>query len=67
MYLLGLMMRGALFSPQGGDLLTTVIDRWRSATMSHRSGDDEFSDYNSPIDAAPLQPAMPTMPTALKK
>jgi len=25
MYLLGLMMRGALFSPQGGDLLTTVI------------------------------------------
>jgi hypothetical protein len=25
MYLLGLMMRGALFSPQAGDLLTTVI------------------------------------------
>ena len=25
MFLLGLMMRGALFSPQGGDLLTTVI------------------------------------------
>jgi len=25
MYLLGLMMRGMLFSPQGGDLLTTVI------------------------------------------
>jgi Family of unknown function (DUF6677) len=25
MYLLGLMMRGALFSPQTGDLLTTVI------------------------------------------
>jgi hypothetical protein len=25
MYLLGLMMRGALFSPQSGDLLTTVI------------------------------------------
>ena len=24
-FLLGLMMRGALFSPQGGDLLTTVI------------------------------------------
>jgi len=24
-YLLGLMMRGALFSPQSGDLLTTVI------------------------------------------
>jgi hypothetical protein len=44
------------------DLLTTVIDRWRSATMSHRSGDDEFSDYNSPIDAAPLQPVMPAAP-----
>jgi hypothetical protein len=25
MFLLGLMMRGALFQPQGGDLLTTVI------------------------------------------
>jgi hypothetical protein len=25
MFLLGLMMRGALFSPMGGDLLTTVI------------------------------------------
>jgi hypothetical protein len=25
LFLLGLMMRGALFSPQGGDLLTTVI------------------------------------------
>ncbi len=25
MYLLGLMMRGALFSPKTGDLLTTVI------------------------------------------
>ena len=25
MYLLGLMMRGALFAPQSGDLLTTVI------------------------------------------
>ena len=25
MFLLGLMMRGALFTPQSGDLLTTVI------------------------------------------
>jgi uncharacterized protein len=41
------------------DLLSTVIERWRSASMSHRSGDDEFADYNSPLDAAPLQPAMP--------
>jgi hypothetical protein len=44
------------------DLLSTVIDRWRSATMSHRSGDDEFSDYSSSIDATPLQPAMPAAP-----
>ena len=36
------------------DLLTTVIDRWRSATMSHRSGDDDFNDY---ADAPSLQPA----------
>ena len=36
------------------DLLTTVIDRWRSATMSHRSGDDDFNDYS---DAPTLQPA----------
>ena len=36
------------------DLLTTVIERWRSATMSHRMSDDEFSDY---ADAPPLQPA----------
>ena len=36
------------------DLLTTVIDRWRSATMSHRSGDDDYNDY---ADAPSLQPA----------
>lgn len=36
------------------DLLTSVIDRWRSATMSHRSGDDDFNDY---ADAPSLQPA----------
>ena len=36
------------------DLLTTVIERWRSATMSHRMGDDEFTDY---ADAPALQPA----------
>ena len=44
------------------DLLSTVIDRWRSASMSHRGGEDEFADYNSPIEAAPLQPAPPAMP-----
>ena len=41
------------------DLLSSVIDRWRSASMSYRSGEDEFADYNSPIESAPLQPAMP--------
>jgi hypothetical protein len=46
------------------DLLTSVIERWRSASMSHRGGDDEFPDCNSPLDAAPLQPAaMPVPPS----
>ena len=35
------------------DLLGTVIERWRSATMSHRMSDDEFIDY---ADAPALQP-----------
>jgi DNA helicase HerA-like ATPase len=40
------------------DLIASVIERWRSASMSHRSGgDDEFADYAAPMDAAPLQPA----------
>ncbi len=40
------------------DLLSSVIERWRSASMSHRGGDDDFADFNSPLDA-PLQPAAP--------
>ncbi len=36
------------------DLLSTVIERWRSATMGHRSGDDDFNDF---ADAPALQPA----------
>ena len=36
------------------DLLTTVIERWRSASMSHRG--DDMADYAS-YDAPPLQPA----------
>jgi hypothetical protein len=44
------------------DLLSTVIERWRSASMSHRGGDDELSDYNSPLDAALLQPVAPAAP-----
>jgi len=36
MFLLGLMMRGALFNPMGGDLLTTVIyyGGWLGNAMS---------------------------------
>ena len=49
------------------DLLTTVIERWRSATMSHRMSQDDL-DYNSPADAPALQPpqapVMPAAPTA---
>jgi DNA helicase HerA-like ATPase len=51
------------------DLIGTVIERWRNATMSHKVGvDDEFG---SPLDqlsaaptaAAPLQPAPSQMPS----
>jgi DNA helicase HerA-like ATPase len=54
------------------DLLSTVIERWRSATMSHKNtGEDEFADYPSPLDTiqpaatqapsiAPIQPAPPS-------
>jgi DNA helicase HerA-like ATPase len=38
------------------DLLSTVIERWRSASMSHRTSDDESADYG---DAPTLQPAPP--------
>ena len=45
------------------DLLASVIERWRSASMSHRGGDDEIADYSSSSDAAPLQPVLPQAPT----
>ena len=38
------------------DLVSTVIERWRSATMSHRTVDDEFADYGAAFEAPPLQP-----------
>jgi hypothetical protein len=45
------------------DLLTSVIERWRSASMSHRMNeDDNVPDYGSPLDAPALQPAMPAAP-----
>ena len=45
------------------DLLTSVIDRWRSASMSHRMNEDDgVPDYGSPLDAPTLQPAAPAAP-----
>ena len=43
------------------DLISTVIDRWRSATMSHRMSDDDM-DYNAPLETPSLQPQMPQAP-----
>ncbi|WP_137042614.1 ATP-binding protein [Pseudolabrys sp. FHR47] len=40
------------------DLLTSVIDRWRSASMSQRISDDLYDDGSS-FDAPPLQPSQP--------
>ena len=45
------------------DLISTVIERWRSATMSHRMSDDDFMDYGAPAEPPPLQPAMPQAPS----
>jgi hypothetical protein len=43
--------------------LTSVIDRWRSASMSHRMNDDDsVPDHGSPLDAPALQPAAPAAP-----
>ena len=42
------------------DLMSGVIDRWRSASMSHRATDDD--DYISPLDAPALQPSAPPGP-----
>jgi uncharacterized protein len=47
----------------GRDLLGSVIERWRSATMSHRMSDDEFSDYGAQSDAPSLQPSPPQAPS----
>jgi DNA helicase HerA-like ATPase len=44
------------------DMLTTVIERWRSASMSHRGGDDDSADSSTSSDSAPLQPAAPVGP-----
>jgi hypothetical protein len=44
------------------DLLTTVIERWRSASMSHRVSDDLYDDVPSPFDSPALQPAQVAAP-----
>ncbi len=41
------------------DLISTVIERWRSASMSHRMGEDDVLDYGAPLDSPALQPAAP--------
>jgi hypothetical protein len=48
------------------DLIASVIDRWRAATMSHKAMEDDITaDFGSPLipamrdDAPSLQPAMP--------
>jgi hypothetical protein len=42
--------------------LSSVIDRWRSATMSHRMSDEEYADYGASSEAPPLQPSAPQAP-----
>jgi hypothetical protein len=48
------------------DLIGSVIERWRSATMSHKTAvDDEFgSPFEQMASAPPLQPAPPAQPPA---
>lgn len=45
------------------DLLTSVIERWRSASMSHRMADDEYTDYaEAPaLQPAPMQTQLPSV------
>jgi len=43
------------------DLISSVIERWRSSSMSHRGVDDD-ADYVSPLDAPALQPGAPAAP-----
>ena len=45
------------------DLITSVIERWRSASMSQRVVDDEMSEYLTPPESPALQPAPPAAPS----
>jgi DNA helicase HerA-like ATPase len=42
------------------DLIGTVIERWRSASMSHRMSEDDMPDYGA--DTPALQPSPPQAP-----
>jgi hypothetical protein len=46
------------------NLITSVIERWRSASMSHRMGEDDLLDHGSAPDAPALQPAQAPAPAA---
>ena len=39
------------------DLISTVIERWRSASMSHKGSADEDFDIATPVEGPALQPA----------
>jgi DNA helicase HerA-like ATPase len=61
---------GSTQSDAGGaisrDLIGSVIDRWRSATMSQKNAEDIFtSDPGFPAEAVPLQPAPAPLPPPL--
>jgi len=44
------------------DLITSVVGRWRSATMTYRTGDD--GDSGSPLEAATRPADQPPLPQA---
>jgi DNA helicase HerA-like ATPase len=44
------------------DLISSVIDRWRSASMSNKGAADDEFDIGAAVDAPALQPAPPPAP-----
>ena len=53
------------------DLISSVVERWRNASMSHRVGEDEIAEYSSSLDTPTLQPPAPApapaaQPSALR-
>jgi len=46
-------------SQMNRDLLSSVIERWRSASMSNRMAEDAYGDVGSPHDSPALQPQAP--------